>query len=324
MIATIICILLDELLQKGWGLGSGISLFIATNICDTIVWKSLSPSTLNTGRGTEFEGAIIAFFHLLLTRGDKVRALKEAFYRPQLPNIINLLATVLVFVVVLFFQGFKVDLATVYANRGGIAEPYSIKLFYTSNMPIILQTALVSNFNFFSQILYKRFSNNIIVNLLGKWEEPEYSQSGQMFPVGGLAHYITAPQTFGDMLSDPVHAIFYITFVLSTCALFSKMWIEINHSTPRDVARKLKEEGRFLKQARPTEEEMAVALNRYIPTAAAFGGLCIGALTILADFLGAIGSGTGILLAVTMIHQYDEILQREGQELGYSWLKKRQ
>ena len=43
-------------------------------------------------------------------------------------------------------------------------------------------------------------------------------------------------------------------------------------------------------------------LNRYIPTAAAFGGMCIGALTIVADFMGAIGSGTGILLAVTTIY----------------------
>ena len=39
-------------------------------------------------------------------------------------------------------------------------------------------------------------------------------------------------------------------------------------------------------------------LNRYIPIAAAFGGMCIGLLTILADLLGAVGSGTGILLAV--------------------------
>jgi protein transport protein SEC61 subunit alpha len=90
----------DELLQKGYGLGSGISLFIATNICENIVWKAFSPTTINTGRGTEFEGAIIALFHLLITRTDKVRALKEAFYRPNLPNIFNLLATVLVFVIV--------------------------------------------------------------------------------------------------------------------------------------------------------------------------------------------------------------------------------
>ena len=44
-------LLLDELLQKGYGLGSGISLFIATNICETIVWKAFSPTTVNTGRG---------------------------------------------------------------------------------------------------------------------------------------------------------------------------------------------------------------------------------------------------------------------------------
>ena len=39
-VAGLIVLLLDELLQKGYGLGSGISLFIATNICETIVWKS--------------------------------------------------------------------------------------------------------------------------------------------------------------------------------------------------------------------------------------------------------------------------------------------
>jgi protein transport protein SEC61 subunit alpha len=37
-------------------------------------------------------------------------------------------------------------------------------------MPIILQTALVSNFKFFSEILAKRFSTNIVVNLLGREE----------------------------------------------------------------------------------------------------------------------------------------------------------
>merc|ERR1719456_686803 len=67
VIAGLIVILLDELLQKGYGLGSGISLFIATNVCETIVWKAFSPTTVNTGRGPEFEGAIVALFHLLFT-----------------------------------------------------------------------------------------------------------------------------------------------------------------------------------------------------------------------------------------------------------------
>ena len=103
-VAGLIVLLLDELLQKGYGLGSGISLFIATNICETIVWKSFSPATVNTGRGTEFEGAVIALFHLLATRQDKVRALREAFYRQNLPNLTNLMATILIFGVVIYFQ----------------------------------------------------------------------------------------------------------------------------------------------------------------------------------------------------------------------------
>ena len=103
-VAGLIVLLLDELLQKGYGLGSGISLFIATNICETIVWKAFSPATINTGRGTEFEGAVIALFHLLATRNDKVRALREAFYRQNLPNVWNLISTVVVFGVVIYFQ----------------------------------------------------------------------------------------------------------------------------------------------------------------------------------------------------------------------------
>jgi protein transport protein SEC61 subunit alpha len=51
---------------------------------------------------------------------------------------------------------------------------------------------------------------------------------------------------------------------------------------------------------------MLSTLRKYIPIAAAFGGVCIGSLTILADFMGAIGSGTGILLAVTIIYGYFE------------------
>merc|ERR1712177_15990 len=117
--AGIVVLILDELLQKGYGLGSGISIFIATNICETIVWKAFSPTTLNTGRGTEFEGAIIALFHLLITRNDKVKALREALYRQNLPNLTNLLATVLIFVIVIYFQGWRVDLPVKYQKYRG-------------------------------------------------------------------------------------------------------------------------------------------------------------------------------------------------------------
>merc|ERR1719398_618862 len=169
--AGMVVIILEELLQKGYGLGSGISLFIATNICENIVWKAFSPTTINTGKGTEFEGAIIALFHLLFTRSGKVMALKEAFYRQHAPNITSLFATVLVFFVVIFFQGFRVDVPVKNSKARAQQGTYPIKLFYTSNIPIILQTALVSNLYFFSQLLYKRYSTNFFVKMLGTWHE---------------------------------------------------------------------------------------------------------------------------------------------------------
>ena len=102
--AGIVCIMLDEMLQKGYGLGSGISLFIATNICETIIWKSFSPVTIRSEHGTEFEGSIVALVHLLITRPNKMSALYQAFYRESAPNINNLLATILVFLIVIYFQ----------------------------------------------------------------------------------------------------------------------------------------------------------------------------------------------------------------------------
>merc|ERR1711985_221235 len=219
--AGVIVIVLDELLQKGYGLGSGISLFIAVNICESIVWKAFSPTTVNTGKGTEFEGAVIALFHLLITRTDKVLALKEAFYRQSAPNLTNLFATILVFFIVIYFQGFRVDLAVKYQKVRGQQGSYPIKLFYTSNIPIILQTALVSNLYFFSQLLYRRFKSNMLVNLLGQWQDQEYG--GQSIPVGGLAYYLSPPSTFSDIWEDPLHALVYVVFVLTSCALLKDM-----------------------------------------------------------------------------------------------------
>ena len=309
--AGVIVLLLDELLQKGYGLGSGISLFIATNICETIIWKAFSPTTINVGNGTEFEGAVIALFHLLATRPDKVRALRQAFGRSHLPNVSNLLATVFIFGVVIYFQGFRVNLPL--RSQTGQATTYPIKLFYTSNIPIILQSALVSNLYFISQMLHSKFPTNFIIRLLGDWRINEYS-NGQSIPVGGFCYYLSPPVTWEHVASDPVHTIMYIVFMLGSCALFSKLWIDVSGSSPRDVAKQLKEQGMHIDSARESQTE--ARLRKYIPTAAAFGGLCIGALSVFADFLGAIGSGTGILLAVTIIYSYFEMFVKEQADKG--------
>ncbi|KAI8582949.1 hypothetical protein K450DRAFT_225605 [Umbelopsis ramanniana AG] len=303
VVASLITMLLDELLQKGYGLGSGINLFIATNICETIFWKALSPTTVNTGRGDEFEGALIALFHLLATRKDKTRALKEAFYRGNLPNVMSLLSTAIVFAIVIYLQGFRVELPVKSNRMRGQRGTYPIKLFYTSNMPIMLQSTMTSNIFMISQMLYNRFPENLLVKILGVWKP--YEGSSQLFATNGIAYYLSAPHSLTDALLDPFHTVIYIAIMLTGCALLSKTWIEVSGSSPRDVAKQLKDQQMTIAGYRDTS--MYKELKRVIPVAASFGGACLGAVSVLADMLGAIGSGTGILLCVTIIFQVREI-----------------
>lgn len=150
------------------------------------------------------------------------------------------------------------------------------------------------------------------MNLLGQWQEVE--SSGTSIPIGGLAYYISPPNSFADITNDPFHTLVYISFVLVACAFFSKTWIEVSGSSAKDVAKQLRDQQIGMRGFRDTPTSLTRVFNRYIPTAAAFGGMCIGALTILADFLGALGSGTGILLAVTIIYQFYEMLVKEQEK----------
>lgn len=308
-VAGVIVLLLDELLNK-YGMGSGISLFIATNICESIIWSALSPRSIPTSTGEQYQGAIINLLHLLITRSDKVVALKEAFYRPYLPNITNLMATVLVMVVVVYFQGFRVDLPVKHQReRGNIAaRTYPIKLFYTSNIPIILQSALVSNMFLVSQALYNRLRGNFLINILGVWGQ---TAGGGYVPIGGIIYYLSPPQSIGELVRDPIHVIIYIAFMLISCAAFSYMWLDVSGSSPKDVAHQFKQQGLVIRGHR--EQSTLPTLRKYIPIAAMFGGMCIGALTVFADFLGAIGSGTGLLLAVNIIFSMYETYIKEAQ-----------
>lgn len=224
-----------------------------------------------------------------------------------------MLSTLVIFCVVIYFQGFRVDIPLKSHRVRGHTTSYPIKLLYTSNIPIILQTALVSNLYFFSQLLYRKFSHNILVRLLGTWEQVEGSP-GQSKPIWGIAYFISPPGSLGDLVRDPIHAIIYFVFIVMACGAFSRTWIDVSGSSPRDVAKQLKDQGLVMGGYR--DQSMISLLNRYIPTAATFGGMCIGLLSVSADLLGAIGSGTGILLAVTIIHQYYETFTKETMAQG--------
>nr|TKR86166.1 hypothetical protein D5086_0000240690 [Populus alba] len=303
--ASILMMCLDELLQIGYGLGSGISLFTATHMCENVIWKSFSPTTINTVYGPEFEGAIPALFHGLLKRRNKTLALRQALFRTNLPNITNLLSTASISLLAIYLQGFSVPLTVTSNNLNSCFRQrgtYPIKLFYTSNMPIFRLSAFISNIYFLSQLLYTRFGGNVLVDLLGSWSESQYPASHSI-PVGGLAYYITAPSSLADMAASPMRALFYLVFMLFACAWFSRKWTEVSGSSAKDNQKMVMPGYR--------EGQLEAVLKRHIPVAAAFGGMCLGALTVCADMMGATGSGTGALLAVSVIYQYFEMFDKE-------------
>lgn len=78
---------------------------------------------------------------------------------------------------------------------------------------------------------------------------------------------------------------------------------------PLDVAKKLKDQ--HFTVAGRRQDSLTKIFTKYIPVAATSGGICIGLLSVFADLLGAIGSGTGILLAVTIIYGYFELLKKD-------------
>ena len=307
-LASVTVLYLDEVLQKGYGIGSGTSLFIATNICESIFWKAFSPVTIKTEHGVEFEGAIVALLHFLITKPNKIAALYLAFYRQNLPNLHNILATVFVFFVVIYFQGFQVNLRLENKRVRGAGSTYPIKLFYLSNTPIILQTALVSNLHVFSSILYRKFKQFSLIRLLGVWRVSP--STGQEELVGGLSYYLLPPNTIADIFNNPSHFVIYLAFIVASCALFSKLWLELSGRSSRDVLKTFHDNNVTIAGLN-RDTAMIKQLNRNIPIAAVFGGICIALLSVFSDLIGTIGSGTGILLVVNIVYGYYESFKKD-------------
>jgi len=309
-ISAFFVLMLDDMLKIGYGFGSAISLFISVNICENIMWQGFSFRVVSTIVGAEYEGAIVNLAMSLINESNKLRALKHAFFRTSLPNVSNLLSTLVVFCVVIYFQGFRVDIPIKHTKmrKGGTNQTYPIRLFYTSNVPIMLQSTLTSTMFMLSSTLHNRLGTNALTRLLGQW----MTFNGRSVPVGGIIYYLSPPQGVAEIFRDPIHFVVYVLYVLISCSVLGVLWLEMSGSSPKDVVKTLRQQSMTVVGYR--QDTMITAFNRYIPTAAGFGGFMVGALTIFADLLGALGSGTGILLAVGNILQYVEQIQKEMEQ----------
>lgn len=300
-------ILMNEILDKGYGFGDGISFFTTLSICQQVFWKAFSFTSTDYGRGPEYTGAVVAFFHYVWTRKSFKQALIESFFRTHLPNLFQVYATIATFALTTYLISFRVNIPIKSNKARGAVTSYPIRLFYTGSMPIYLLSSCTANFSLISQALFKQFPGNLLVRILGVWEARAGTQ--QSLAVSGLAYYIQSPFNAAEALWDPLKTIFYTVFVVVACSLFSKTWAEISGSGPKDIAKSFKTQGIVIVGHR--DVTVAKELCRIIPVAASVGGSIIGLICVSSDILGSLGSGTSILVAVTTIQSYYETLAQE-------------
>ena len=303
--AGLIVLLLDELLQKGWGLGSGISLFIAAGVASTIWWDSVAP--MGPMADGKYLGAVVAFAQGVLSRQSITRVLSRT---GGLPDMVAFMTTLGIFAIIIYFNGMRVEIPVSYARYRGFRGKFPLKLFYVSNIPVIFAAALFGNIYFISQLLWQRYNStnsNFWFNLLGTFT----TQGTQYQPSGGLVYYVVPPNNLSLAMAEPLRALVYAILLIIGCVFFAVTWVEVGGMDARTVAKQLLDSGMQIEGFRRSEVPIRQLLERYIPTVTILGAILIGAIAAGADFLGAFGSGTGILLTVGIIEQYYQIFVQE-------------
>lgn len=304
--AGVVIMLLDELVQAGWGLGSGISLFILGGVAQQVFWGLFSPIPVPE-HGGEPLGVIPALVHLALA-GDALRA----FNRYPLPDVTGFIAMVAVLLIVLYFETVRVEVPVAFAKYRGLRANVPLKFLYVSVVPIIFAGALYANIQLLSQMVWSKWNSdnsNPILNLLGTFQMTEHGP----VPTGGLVYFLSPPRGLGVLQSPEgvLHVAVYTALLCSLCVLFAYLWVAVSGMSPQAQAESLVKAGLQVPGFRQSPKILERLLERYVLALTVLSGLFIGLLAAFADLLGAIGTGTGILLSISILYQYYQIMARE-------------
>jgi protein transport protein SEC61 subunit alpha len=299
--ASLIVMYLDELVQKGWGLGSGISLFIMAGVAQGILWSLFAPVPAQDG-----PVGIIPFIVDSAMHGDLSQVL---FRAGQLPSVFGLIITSVILLILVYVQGIHVDIPIVSTKYRGFTAVYPIKLLYTSNIPVILSSALLANAVFMGQMLWANYNpdnTNPLFNVIAQYD-PGQPQS----PTGGILYYVTSPRSLEAAIQDPVRAIVYVFFLTGIVTVFGRLWVELGGLSAQKAAKNLLDADVQVPGFRRAEGSVQNLLNKYIPAVTIAGGIIIGLLASVSDVLSVFGTGIGILLMVDILVNYYNLLIRE-------------
>jgi preprotein translocase subunit SecY len=185
--------------------------------------------------------------------------------------------------VAVYAESIHIEIPLAYGKFGGVRGKYPIKFLYTSNIPVILAMTVFANLRIVSAVTG------------ADW----------------LVYYTSAPQSLAGAAADPTRAGIYTLILLGLSVGFAYLWVHMTGMGPKDVAEQLDQSGMMIPGYRRDIKVMEQVLSRYIMTAAILGGAFIALLSAGADILGALGSGTGILLTVGIVYGLYQQIARE-------------
>lgn len=331
-IGSYLVFLMDEVVSK-WGIGSGISLFIAAGVAQaiftgTLNWQAVD-GALPIGLDNPPSGTIPKTIFII--QNMSASELASGGYEQILlsnPNpMIALVGTIAIFMFVAYAESSRIELPLAHGSARGARGRYPIKLIYASNIPVILMAALLANVSMITLILF-----NSNVPIIGNNPLLGYYPPGTSQAAGGLAWYLSAPMGLGEWLLpmlDPtrygylaydhsplqigVRVVTYFSIMVLGSIMFAKFWINTTNMGADAVARQIESSGLQIPGFRRDPRVLRRVLERYIPVVTVISGAVVGALAAGADLIGTVGnaSGTGVLLAVGILIQFYEAMGRE-------------
>lgn len=325
---AIIVMQLDELVSK-WGFGSGISLFIAAGVGSQILIRVLSPFTISCipgniisclpGPGNSPNGLLWTFIIGVFSNDASA----------ALDSFLLIFFTGVIFVIVVYIQNIRVEIPLSFASMRGFGRSWALKLLYTSNIPVILTAAVVANVQLGAQMMSAPTDDGLLCSFLGCFDESRQ-------PINGVIYYITAPRAivlniakgaFGLPTTpvtgaDITRAVTYTLFMSLFAMVFSMFWVGTSGMDAEAVADQLQGIGLQIPGYRRDKTIMKNVLNRYIPYLALMGGLVVGMIAALADFTGALGTGTGMLLTTMIVYNYYEEVSSQRLDEAHPLVRK--
>ena len=337
ILGALLVFFMDELISK-WGIGSGISLFIAAGVSQALFtglfnWLPASGAGV-ISLGNPPSGVIPGTYYMAthMTLEDLVGGGYQIMFVGKSGvydnAIVPLLGTIVIFLIVVYAESSRIELPLAHGKVRGARGRYPIRLIYASNIPVILMAALLANINMFAMLLYQ--SNLPLLG--GQWWLGMYDTTISTQPLGGGAWYLSSPGGINNWLipimsgGDVYHGsiqyalkvIIYLSVMIIGSILFAKFWIETTDMGPSAVARQIQSSGMQIPGFRRDPRVLRKVLERYIPVVTIIGGAAVGALAGFADLIGTVGraSGTGLLLTVgIIIRLYEDIAKEQAMEM---------